>query len=150
MLTFFFVIVDTLLPILIMFFIFRIIVKLLQSILTGSQPKNPVPDADSSSGYSEERSSKDLAGEFEAKLKAKSRKKSANDMVVTDEKLKVYKEQLQVEQKNMNTAGASISSPNINVKEQKKQWKNPVLVNGFIMSQILEKPRSINPYEDRL
>lgn len=145
MITFFFSIVSTLIPFLIMFLVLRVILRILQSIFMGSGNKQPaehkLPQEENTAD------SKDLVQEFERKLKAKmNRSKQQPADVVTDDKLTVYKENpvyvhetKAVQKAAVNTAAHAVSA--------KKRFKHPQLVNGFIMSQVLEKPRSLNPYK---
>lgn len=146
MITFIFSIVSTIIPFLIIFFVLRAILSILQSILNGTGNKQPAEQTESPKEAAAE--AKNLAQEFERKLKAKiNSKKQQKTKVVTDDKLAVYKEKPVYfnEVKTAATADKSSIPHSVSVK---KRFKHPQLVNGFIMSQVLEKPRSLNPYKN--
>lgn len=144
MLTFVFGIIDAFLPILIMFFVFRIIVGILRSILGSSRP---IPEQSDDAAEKTAAEPAELVKKFEKKLRAKTVKK-AEDNIVTDAETAVYKEQ----QDLLGRAEAQTAQPAFKaaVQEQpvKKRFVHRRLAEGFIMGQILDKPRSIKPYED--
>lgn len=146
MITFFFSIVSTLIPFLIIFLVLRVVLRILQSILNGSGAKQPaeqkLPQEETAAEI------KDLAQEFERKLKAKmDRHKQKPAKVVTDDKLVVYKEN-PVYFHEVKHASSAVENVAVQTVAVKKRFKHPQLVNGFVMSQVLEKPRSLNPYKD--
>lgn len=128
------------------------------------------------------RSGRDLAAEFERKLRAKSAKADAkNDGVVTDSEVAVHREGKQVPkqpaaQENARPVGTDYSKWNAGMQtayasamQDKnfctvpeahaahfdegaagKRFARPALVQGFIMSQVLDKPAALKPYDDHL
>lgn len=128
------------------------------------------------------RSGRDLAAEFERKLRAKSAKADAkNDGVVTDSEVAVHREKDAVNKPaaqettrpvgtdyskwgsaGMQTAYASAMQDKnfCTVPEAHtahfddgtagKRFARLALVQGFIMSQVLDKPAALKPYDDHL
>lgn len=129
------------------------------------------------------RSGRDLAAEFERKLRAKSAKADAkNDGVVTDSEVAVHREQKPVNKQpvaqekarpvgtdyskwggaGMQTAYASAMQDknfctvpeahevHFDDNASKRRFARPALVQGFIMSQVLDKPAALKPYDDHL
>lgn len=149
MLTFVFGIIDAFLPIIIMFFIFRIIMGILRSVLGSSTGKIPEQNRE----HTEEAAAEpaDIVKEFEKKLRAKAKSKPAQnkqDNVVTDDELAVYKEQQDMFAKLHAIKAQPALAEAEKEKATKKRFVHQRLAEGFIMSQILDKPRSIKPYED--
>ena len=128
------------------------------------------------------RSGRDLAAEFERKLRAKSAKaNSQNDGVVTDNEIAVHREKDAANKSagqekarpvgtdyskwgsaGMQTAYVSAMQDknfctvpeahevHFDGAARKRRFARPALVQGFIMSQVLDKPAALKPYDDRL
>ena len=127
------------------------------------------------------RSGRDLAAEFERKLRAKSAKADAkNDGVVTDSEVAVHREKDAANKPaasekalpvgtdyskwnaGMQTAYASAMQDknfctvpeahevHFDDNARKRRFARPALVLGFIMSQVLDKPAALKPYDDHL
>lgn len=134
-------------------------------------------------GEHKPRSGRDLAAEFERKLRAKSAKADAkNDGVVTDSEVAVHREKdaankpagqekarsagtdyIKWGSVGMQTAYASAMQdknfctvPEAHAAQfddgaaRKRRFARPALVQGFIMSQVLDKPAALKPYDDHL
>ncbi len=91
----------------------------------------------------QQKGDRDLAEEFERVLGKKKPKLHTDNCEIAHDKGKIYTEPMLIEEE-----------PVTNAKEQqtlketptKKKLTHPVLANAFILSEVLEKPRSLKPY----
>lgn len=143
MITFFVSIIGVFIPVFIIFVVFSILFKVLRTL--SRKPEKRRGPSEQQTEENPSPSGRDLASEFERKLKAKMKSKNAADTVVTDAELPVYKEPVLASAEP--AAAGKLQDALRDVKE-KRRFKHPQLVNGFIMSRILEKPRSIDPYRE--
>ena len=130
-------VINAVLPLLLILLLWRFLTGVFKGSKNPAQTKLP---------QNESQEIPDLAAEFERKLK---QKKQAGADVVTDSSLKVYSESQPVEVRS-EPASVQLAAVPVQEKQQVKVYfSHQALVNGVIMSEILNKPRSIEPYEGR-
>lgn len=136
-------VISAIVPMLIVVLLWRLLFKVLKSVLEKGGTR-----ADRINLPQEEHEKvPDLAAEFERKLKEK--RQSTSEPVLRGGS-DVYREPVEpatvvAEQENWRPAAAVTA---IQEKQQPKvRFNHQTLVNGFIMSEILDKPRSIKPYD---
>ena len=127
-------------------------------------PRQPVPVSMEMEQDKTKRSGRDLAAEFERKLRAKSAKAADKNTVgiVTDSEIAVHRE---LSRAGMQTApqaayaSAMQDEDYCTVPEAHKEgaavqvqrrFARPALVQGFIMSQVLDKPVGLKPCDEHL
>ena len=110
------------------------------------------------------RSGRDLAAEFERKLRAKSAKAADKntDGIVTDSEIAVHRE---LSRAGMQTAPQAAYASAMQDEDyctvpeahkegaavrQPRRFARPALVQGFIMSQVLDKPVGLKPCDEHL
>ena len=78
-----------------------------------------------------------------------------DDEAFTHDKSRVYydpRSDYSYSEEQMNAAAAAFNAHYAKEQEPEKrprvQLKHKALVNGFIMSQVLDKPRALKPYEE--
>lgn len=139
---------STMLPLLVVIILWRLLFSLLQSM----QQKNRKLPEKTENKESTLPKKRDLAAEFERKLKEK-RKPAAKEQIVIDSESKVYCEPLHIKpvspvaDKLPQTACGSRHQQPEQPAAVKVCFTHAALVNGFIMSEVLGKPRSLEPYK---
>lgn len=124
-----------------------IVLNFLLTIFMGGKRRPPVPYPEQEEEYdysNEEKSDRDLAEEFERVLGKKRNRVHTDNCQIEHEKGKLYTEPQFMEE-------ASVKNEKPFAMPQaatKKKLAHPKLVQGLIMEQILDKPRSLKPYSD--
>lgn len=137
-------IVSAIVPMLIVVLLWRLVLKALGSML-GQGRNRP---AETTQGEQPAQETRDLAAEFERKLKQKKKEKVVQPKA--DSSFNVYREPVSQSELPQNQASwQSVSAVTaVQEKQQAKvRFTHETLVTGFIMGEILDKPRSIKPYD---
>lgn len=120
-----------------------ILLNFLLTIFMGGKRPTPIPEQEDYDYSNEEKSDRDLAEEFERVLGKKRDRIHRDNCELDHEKGKIYKEHPFMEEEPVANKSLSLSKP-----APKKKFARPDLVQGLIMEQILDKPRSLKPYSD--
>lgn len=116
---------------------------LLTIFMSSGKRRTPMPEPSEPEDYpAQEKSDRDLAEEFERVLGKKRNKIHTDNCEIAHDKGKLYTEpQFMEEEPVTNAKPLSVQDT-----APKKKFAHPKLVQGLIMEQILEKPRSLKPY----
>lgn len=124
-----------------------ILLNFLLTIFMGGKRRPPFPEPDQGDNYDyngEGKSDRDLAEEFERVLGKKRDRVHTDNCQIEHEKAKLYTEPQFMEEAPVNN-DKDFAMPKAATK---KKLAHPKLVQGLIMEQILDKPRSLKPYGD--
>lgn len=135
-------IVSAIVPMLIVVLLWRLVLKVLESML-GQGRNRP---AETTQGEQPAQEMRDLAAEFERKLK----KKEKVVQPKADSSFNVYREpvsQSELPQEQASWQPVSAVTAVQEKQQAKVRLTHETLVTGFIMGEILDKPRSIKPYD---
>ncbi|MBQ8417226.1 MAG: hypothetical protein IJX10_01110 [Phascolarctobacterium sp.] len=126
-------------------FAFVILNFLLTIFMSNGKRRQPGPEPQEPEGYeypSEVKGDRDLAEEFERVLGKKQNKIHTDNCELQHDRGKIY-----TEPQFMAEEPVVIAKPlTLHNDAPKKRFTHPKLVQGLIMEQILEKPRSLKPY----
>lgn len=137
-------IVSAIVPMLIVVLLWRLVLKALGSML-GQGRNRP---AEITQGEQPAQETRDLAAEFERKLKQKKKEKVVQPKA--DSSFNVYREpvsQSELPQEQASWQPVSAVTAVQEKQQAKVRFTHETLVTGFIMGEILDKPRSIKPYD---
>lgn len=137
-------VVSTILPLLIVVLLWRLLFKVLGSVLEKGRRR---PDENMQTEQPAQKT-RDLAAEFERKLREKKKEKVVEPE--TDSSFKVYREpasEVEFKQNIENWQPVSAVAAAEEKQHTKVRFTHEALVNGFIMGEILDKPRSMKPYD---
>lgn len=137
-------IVSAIVPMLIVVLLWRLVLKALGSML-GQGRNRP---AETTQWEQPARETRDLAAEFERKLKQKKKEKVVQPKA--DSSFNVYREpvsQSELPQEQASWQPVSAVTAVQEKQQAKVRFTHETLVTGFIMGEILDKPRSIKPYD---
>ncbi len=137
-------IVSAIVPMLIVVLLWRLVLKALGSML-GQGRNRP---AETTQGEQPAQETRDLAAEFERKLKQKKKEKVVQPKA--DSSFNVYREpvsQSELPQEQASWQPVSAVTAVQEKQQAKVRFTHETLVTGFIMGEILDKPRSIKPYD---
>lgn len=137
-------IVSAIVPMLIVVLLWRLVLKALGSML-GQGRNRP---AETTQGEQPAQETRDLAAEFERKLKQKKKEKVVQPKA--DSSFNVYREpvsQSELPQEQASWQPVSAVTAVQEKQQAKVRFTHEKLVTGFIMGEILDKPRSIKPYD---
>lgn len=126
-------------------FAFILINFLLTIFMSSGKRRAPMPEQQEPEEYdypAKEKSDRDLAEEFERVLGKKQTKVHTDDCNLKHDRGKLYTEPQFMEEE----AAVTAKPLSIQVAVPKKKFTHPKLVQGLVMEQILEKPRSLKPY----
>lgn len=125
-------------------FAFILLNFLLTIFMSSGRRRVPIPEPQEEDDYpAKEKSDRDLAEEFERVLGQKRNKVHTDNCELQHDKGKIYTEPPFMEEEPVKNKAFEMTNP-----APKKKFVNPKLVQGLIMEQILDKPRSLKPYSD--
>ncbi len=117
---------------------------LLTIFMSSGRRRVPIPEPQEEDDYpAKEKSDRDLAEEFERVLGKKRNKVHTDNCELQHDKGKIYTEPPFMEEEPVKNKAFEMTNP-----APKKKFANTKLVQGLIMEQILDKPRSLKPYSD--
>lgn len=116
---------------------------LLTIFMSSGRRRVPIPEPQEEDYPAKEKSDRDLAEEFERVLGKKRNKVHTDNCELQHDKGKIYTEPPFMEEEPVKNKAFEMTNP-----APKKKFVNPKLVQGLIMEQILDKPRSLKPYSD--
>lgn len=124
-------------------FAFILLNFLLTIFMSSGRRRVPMPEPQEEDHPTKEKSDRDLAEEFERVLGKKRNKVHTDNCELQHDKGKIYTEPPFMEEEPVKNKAFEMTNP-----APKKKFVNPKLVQGLIMEQILDKPRSLKPYSD--
>ncbi len=86
---------------------------------------------------------RDLAEEFERVLGKKKPKIHTDNCEIVHDKGKIYTEPMLIKEESITNLAERKTKAEVPAK---KKLAHPVLANAFILSEVLDKPRSLKPY----
>lgn len=130
-------------------FLFIILNFVLTVFMGGSRKRTPMPLPEEEPAPAPERQAeqdkeaRDVIADFERRLQKQKAKVHTDNCGLQHSKAKLYTEPQLIKEE---TIPAMAFAENVEAPVKKK-LAHPRLVDGFIMGQILDKPRSLKPYE---
>lgn len=126
-----------------MLFAFILLNFLLTIFMSSGKRRSPVPEPEEQEDYPvKEKTDRDLAEEFERVLGKKQNKIHTDNCELSHDRGKVYTESPFLTEEPVVAA----KPLTVQMAATKKRFAHPKLVEGLIMEQILDKPRSLKPY----